>query len=43
MMRTGRNANPLTAGHDASYVNRAVAFYRFLAGIPTDREPPAAP
>jgi hypothetical protein len=43
MMRTGRDANPLTAGHDASYVNRAVAFYRFLAGIPTDREPPAAP
>lgn len=43
IMRTGKSANPLTAGHEASYVNRAVAFYRFLAGIPTDREPPAAP
>ena len=25
-----------------SYVNRAVAMYRHLAGIPTDRDPPAA-
>ena len=24
-----------------SYVNRAVALYRYLAGIPTDKEPPA--
>jgi hypothetical protein len=41
--RTGRNASTLTAGHDASSINRAVAFYRYLAGIPTDMEPPAAP
>jgi hypothetical protein len=41
--RTGRNANPLTAGNKASSVNRAVAFYRYLAGIPTDKEPPASP
>jgi hypothetical protein len=41
--RTGKNANSLTAGHEASSINRAVAFYRHLAGIPTDREPPAAP
>lgn len=27
----------------ASYINRAVAIYRYIAGIPTDREPPAAP
>lgn len=40
--RTGRNASRLTAGRDASSVNRAVAFYRHLAGIPTDMEPPAA-
>ena len=40
--RTGKNANTLTAGHEASSVNRAVAFYRYLAGIPTDKEPPAA-
>ena len=26
--RTGRNASTLTAGHDASSINRAVAFYR---------------
>jgi hypothetical protein len=41
--RTGKNANTLTAGHDASFINRAVAFYRYLAGIPTDTEPPASP
>jgi len=40
--RTGRNASRLTAGHDSSSINRAVAFYRSLAGIPTDLEPPAA-
>ncbi len=26
-----------------SYVNRAVAMYRYMADIPTDRDPPAAP
>jgi hypothetical protein len=26
-----------------SYMNRAVAMYRHLAGIPTDREPPNGP
>ncbi len=40
--RTGRNASRLTAGHESSSINRAVAFYRSLAGIPTDQEPPAA-
>jgi len=40
--RTGRNANSLTSGHAASSINRAVAFYRHLAGIPTDQDPPAA-
>jgi hypothetical protein len=39
--RTGRNANILATGHEASSVNRAVAFYRYLAGIPMDNEPPA--
>jgi len=42
MVRTGRNASRLATGHEASSINRAVAFYRFLAGIPTDQEPPAA-
>jgi hypothetical protein len=42
MTRTGSKASGLAAGHDASSINRAVAFYRHLAGIPTDQEPPAA-
>jgi len=41
--RTSRNASLLIAGNEASSINRAVAFYRYLAGIPTDKEPPAAP
>jgi hypothetical protein len=42
MARTGKNASSLTTGHDASWINRSVAFYRHIAGIPTDQEPPAA-
>jgi hypothetical protein len=42
LARTGKNANSLTAGHQASSINRAVAFYRYLVGIPLDKEPPAA-
>jgi len=40
--RTGKNANGLAAGHDSSTINRAAAFFRYFAGIPTDQEPPAA-
>jgi len=40
--RTGRDSSRLTAGHAASSINRAVAFYRWLAGVPTDQDPPAA-
>ena len=40
--RTGRNASRLATGHESSSINRAVAFYRSLAGVPTDQEPPAA-
>src|SRR5208283_2808430 len=36
--RTGLNASRLSTGHEASSINRAVAFYRSLAGIPTDQE-----
>ena len=43
LVRTGAGASALASGHDASYVNRAIAIYRHLAGIPTDEEPPAAP
>jgi hypothetical protein len=42
MVRTGRNASRLATGHEASSINRAVAFYRSLVGTPTDQEPPAA-
>jgi hypothetical protein len=41
--RSGDGASVLTAGHESSYVNRAAALYRQLAGIRTDQEPPAAP
>ncbi|MGA3292431.1 MAG: DUF6675 family protein [Candidatus Acidiferrales bacterium] len=42
IVRTGKNANGLIAGNESSSVNRAVAFYRHMVGIPTDQEPPAA-
>ena len=42
MARTGRQASRLVTGHETSSINRAVAFYRSLVGIPTDLEPPAA-
>lgn len=42
IVRTGKNADRLIAGSESSSVNRAVAFYRFLVGIPTTQEPPAA-
>jgi hypothetical protein len=42
IVRIGKNANRLIAGNESSAVNRAVAFYRYLVGIPADQEPPAA-
>jgi hypothetical protein len=42
IVRTGKNANGLIAGNGSSSVNRAVAFYRHLVGIPTAQEPPGA-
>jgi hypothetical protein len=42
LSRTGPGTSLLADGHDESYVNRAVALYRQLAGIKTDQEPPAA-
>jgi hypothetical protein len=32
-----------TSSHRSSYVNRAAALFRYLAGRPTDAEPPLAP
>ncbi len=42
MVRTGVNASSLVTANDSSPINRAVAFYRWMVGIPTDQEPPAA-
>jgi len=42
IVRTEKNANPMIARNESSSINRAVAFYRYLVGIPTDREPPVA-
>jgi hypothetical protein len=42
LSRTRGAAGALLAGHKASFVNRAVALYRYFAKIPYDREPPAA-
>jgi hypothetical protein len=42
MVRTGQNANGWIAGNESSAINRAVAFYRYVVGIPTAQEPPAA-
>lgn len=36
LARTGINASPLTAGHNDSSTNRALAFYHHLAGIPVN-------
>ncbi|TDH59122.1 hypothetical protein E2C06_29100 [Dankookia rubra] len=38
----GIRAGAQTSRHEALSVNRALAFYRHLAGIPTNQEPPAA-
>ena len=42
IVRTGKNANGLIAGNESSSVNRAIAFYRHMVGIPTTQEPPGA-
>jgi hypothetical protein len=39
---SGATTGLLTGGHPASWINRAIAFYRHFAGIPTELEPPAA-
>jgi len=42
LMRTRANSSFLTGSFSSSYVNRAVAFYRHIAGIPEDAEPAGA-
>jgi hypothetical protein len=43
LARTSASTSLLIGGHEASYINRAVALFRYIAGLPTDQEPPAAP
>jgi hypothetical protein len=40
IMRIGDHTSRLLTRAPASFMNRAVAFYRHYAGIPTDQEPP---
>ncbi|HZD52396.1 MAG TPA: DUF6675 family protein [Woeseiaceae bacterium] len=42
LTRTSKSSRLLFTASAASYINRAVAMYRYIAGIPTDRYPPAA-
>jgi hypothetical protein len=42
LARSVGKAGSLVTGHEGSAINRAVALYRRLTGIPTDQEPPAA-
>jgi hypothetical protein len=42
IVRTGKSASRLLAGNESSTINRAVAAYRHIVGIPDTTEPPAA-
>jgi hypothetical protein len=42
IVRTGKSASRLLAGNESSAINRAVAAYRHIVGIPDTTEPPAA-
>lgn len=43
LTRVGAVVGSLARTREASYVNRALAMYRHLTGLPTDQEPPAEP
>lgn len=43
LTRIDQRASAFAGARQESYINRAVARYRQIAGIPTDHEPPAAP
>lgn len=43
IIRAGPGASSMALGSATSYVNRSAALYRYVAGIPTDRDPPVAP
>jgi hypothetical protein len=42
ILRTASGTSRLASGHEASYLNRQAALFRYLAGIPTNLEPPVA-
>ena len=41
--RAGAESNSFVSGYGSSYLNRLDAMRRYLAGLPTDRDPPVAP
>jgi hypothetical protein len=41
--RVGADSSSLVLGHQGSFVNRLEAVRRYLAGLPTDQQPPLAP
>jgi hypothetical protein len=41
--RAGAESNSFVSGYGSSYLNRLEAMRRYLAGLPTDRDPPVAP
>ena len=43
LTRTAVSASALTDAYTDSAINRSIAMFRHIAGIPTDQEPPAAP
>jgi hypothetical protein len=43
LFRASGGINLLVDRYKRSYMNRTAAMFRYLAGMPTDREPPAAP
>lgn len=42
MTRAGEASSSFVNGRESSFANRLAAFYRYMAGIPTDLEPPLA-
>lgn len=43
LTRIGRQGGSVTTDQIASMINRSVALYRYLGGLPMEREPPGAP
>jgi hypothetical protein len=42
LFRVGTGTHALARSYKSSYINRAVAIFRYLGGIPTDGDPPVA-